>query len=326
MNRKRIVASVVLMLALVASLAVLAACSQPQQSSSSKETLEVSDQVSKMESEDPFYVLIIGNDSRKGTTEINKRNYADGTGRSDTIMMARVDPRNYQITLLTIPRDTQDTIDGTNVKINERYRQQGAEGLMDAVEGLTGVRPKYYISTTFVGFEDLVDKMGGLKIYVPYDQSMTDIVSGKKIEFSAGEQELNGAETLVLARERKKYNSLSSIGGEPYRQSNDRVIVETMIKQILSNASTAGDVTRSLLTFCETNWDTGDLVATVEYFADGADKLTFQDGTGPYEGDIDATTGEWLAYRDEDTWSAIIAKVEEGGDPKEIVPVLSLYE
>ena len=46
---------------------------------------------------EPFYVLVVGNDSRTGTVDISKQMFADGLGRSDTMMLVRVDPVTYDI-------------------------------------------------------------------------------------------------------------------------------------------------------------------------------------------------------------------------------------
>ena len=48
----------------------------------------------------PFYVLIVGNDARTGTTEASSEMYADGKGRSDTMMLVRIDPKTYQVSLV----------------------------------------------------------------------------------------------------------------------------------------------------------------------------------------------------------------------------------
>ena len=82
----------------------------------------------------PFYVLVVGNDSRVGTTQISLEDYADGTGRSDTMMLVRVDPVTYKITLVTVPRDTEADYEGSVVKINELYRQGGMEAAVEGVE------------------------------------------------------------------------------------------------------------------------------------------------------------------------------------------------
>ena len=45
---------------------------------------------------DPYYVLLLGTDGRPGETQY----------RSDTIILARVDPPAQKVTLVSIPRDT----------------------------------------------------------------------------------------------------------------------------------------------------------------------------------------------------------------------------
>ena len=325
MKKTKILASLAAVAVLALSLVVLASCSQPQQSSrSSEEKVEATETNFAAKETEPFYVLFVGDDSRTGTTEITKAEYADGTGRSDTIMLARIDPSNYQITLVTIPRDTEDSIGGNPVKINERYRQGGIDDLLSAVEGLTGVKPRYYMSTTFVNFEKAIDTLGGLHMYVPYNQSMKDIVSGTQIEYAAGEHDLNGAEALVFARERKKYNNLNPVGGEPLRQSNDRMIVQTIVTKVISNANTAPDVARALYPFVSSNWDVDSFAAFAKDFAEHASQVKFLSGTGPYDGYTNNTAG-WLATRDTDTWAKIIDVVNAGGDPNTVLQAPSLY-
>ena len=82
----------------------------------------------------PFYVLIVGNGARTGTTEASSEMYADGKGRSDTMMLVRIDPKTYQVSLVTIPRDTETTIDGGVAKINEAYHVGGIDMAIDQVE------------------------------------------------------------------------------------------------------------------------------------------------------------------------------------------------
>ena len=67
------------------ALCVLAGCQKKVEPNVHEdETLEVSDSVQTAKAEtEPFYVMIVGNDSRTGTVEITKPEYSDGTGRSD---------------------------------------------------------------------------------------------------------------------------------------------------------------------------------------------------------------------------------------------------
>ncbi len=331
MNKVKAVAVLVMACAL-AAVAVLSSCSCSQQSSSSSsksEKPEVSTEASVSSStsisKDPFYLLIVGNDSRTGTSEIGKEQYADGTARSDTIMLTRVDPTTHKITLVTIPRDTKAYLeDGSPYKINETYHQSGMDGLLKAVEDLTGVRPKYYLDTTFVGFEDIVNAIGGISMYVPFNQSMDDIVSGNLIEFPAGDQTLDGAQALVFARERKAYGRAGASNEEACRQTNDRAIMRTIMQKIMAAGDGAEALVKATYPFVKTNMSLEELTAYVKDFTANSGQVSFLDGTGPYDGDVDGEAGVWLATRDEDTWREIIAVVDRGEDPNTVLQAPSI--
>ncbi len=196
----------------VASCCVLALCmfagcqKKASEPAHQDETLEVSDSVQTAKAEtEPFYVMVVGNDSRTGTVEITKPEYSDGTGRSDVLMLVRVDPKTYKVSLISVPRDTCTEYNGQKMKLNEVYHVGGVKELEKEVAKLTGVTPKYYMDMDFVQFEKFVDQLGGVTANVPINMQLVDIVSGDKIALNAGTQELNGPEALVLARSRKQY-------------------------------------------------------------------------------------------------------------------------
>lgn len=266
--------------------------------------------------EAPFYVLLVGNDSRVGTVEISKPSYADGVGRSDTMMLVRVDPINYQLTIVSIPRDTRVDVNGAPVKINDIYGYYGGiERLSGEITTLTGIAPKYYIDTGFVGFENLVDALGGCQAYVPIEMGLADIVSGEYIELPEGNDTLTGAESLVLARVRKIFPTDQDV----LRQQQDRQIIADLILQVAANPSGTAESVQALLDNTETNWPKDKLLAMVSDFVRHADQITIYSTTGPYEGDIDEASGLWLTYRDEAKWREIMDVVDAGGDPKGIL-------
>lgn len=282
-----------------------------------EQTQPESDQLEVRESSinGPFYVLVIGNDSRTGTTEINKAEYADGAGRSDTTMLVRVDPDTYQIGIVTIPRDTKVTINGQNVKFNQVYQFYGMEETLNQVELLTGVRPQFYMDMGFVDFEDFINQIGGVTANVPINMHLVDIVSGGDISLSAGSQDLDGAEALVLARSRKQYaNDLDAC-----RQIQDRQIVQAVIQKVLADPDNAQGHIDALVNFCDTDIPVEDLTEVVNDFVAHADEVAFVSGTGPYAGGIDPSDNLFYTTRDEATWQQVIAAVEAGNDPATVV-------
>lgn len=299
----------------VFALAIAGCQSQKQEAPERDTDLQVSDAPAAETFTGPFWVLVVGNDSRIGTTQIDNPNYSDGTGRSDTIMLMRIDPKTYNVGIITVARDTATEYNGQTVKLNETYRQGGIAELSKQVQKLTGATPKYTFDMDFVQFEKFVDGLGGVTANVPINMQLKDIVAGDKISLSAGERNLNGAEALVLARSRKQYaNDLDAC-----RQIQDRQIVQRAIEQVAADPANAAAHVNTLVGNCDTDWPLDSLVALVADFAQNADKITFTSGTGPYDGNQD--TGLWLATRDEATWAQVIDTVEAGGDPTTIVPL-----
>lgn len=297
-----------------AMLAAFAACTQETQQQTAPDTDIQETQpaaTTTTTSSEAFWVLIVGNDTRLGTTGITQPAYANGNARSDVCMLMRIDPVNYQITIVSVPRDTQIDVNGTPAKINSAYETSGIQGTLAQVKSLTGVDCKYYFDMDFVEFENFVDGLGGITANVPIDMSLKDIVNGGNISLSAGTQTLNGPEALVLARSRKCF----ATDQDALRQVSDRALVEAGIKQVAADPVNAALHAQTLVQNCDTNWDLTSLSAMVADFAAHAGEISFYSGTGPYDGAIEESTGLWLAYRDEATWASIIAVCNEGGDP-----------
>lgn len=305
----------------LAIMLVLAGCSQPQQPQ--KESLSAAnDTMASAGETEPFYVLLVGNDSREGTIEIDKAEYADGKGRSDTCMLVYVDPVDYRVALITVPRDTTCFgDDGGKMKFNDKYYVDGMDGAVAAVEELTGVKVKYSFDIGFVDFEEFINEIDGITANVPIDMWLQDIVSGEQVTLSAGEQHLEGAEALVLARVRKLYGD----NLDACRQIQDRAIVQGLIERVANDPSQADACIAALYLFADTDMPKENLTNLVDSFCENADKLSIVSGTGPYAGGIDGDVNLWLAYRDEDTWHRIIDVVEDGGDPTTVVPLPSVY-
>lgn len=339
MKKSRSPLAFMLVFLLAVALTALVACGGSQETKQTKDTLSVNSEPAEAVEEsaepedpevtlriDPFWVMVVGDDRREGTVGKHGQ-YADGKGRSDTLMLVRVDPKKYKLTLVTVPRDTQAWYEDQKCKINETYHKGGIKALKKAVKELTGVEADYYLITTFVSFQNLVDDMGGLTIDVPIDEGMTDVVTGDWVEFSAGEnQTLNGKEALVYARERHAYEAYNGNLQEAFRQTNDRYILKTMIMQILSGTpDKVGTTVEALFKNFESDWDVAEIAGYAKNFCAHRDKIEILAGTGPYDGDIDPEIDLWLAYRDEDTWARVIEHVNEGGDPTDIVSIMSVW-
>lgn len=276
--------------------------------------------------EEPFYVLLIGSDSRKGTAlYTGKANeHAQVDQHSDIMTLLRVDPYKPQLTLVTIPRDT--VLEGSGTKINDALAADNdPQAVVAEVEKLTGVEIPYYMMVTFMGFERLIDDIGGVTVDVPVTVTVPDPSNAEDVRVAAGEEKsLDGSEALVVARARKEYGD----DEDALRQVNVRNLEEAIIRKgVLAcldsevNASAFSKMMDALLDNVTTNMDADLINALARRISGGSDRLVIYSCTGPHEGGIDDESGLWIVEEDKDQWAELMAVVDSGGDPTGVVSV-----
>lgn len=146
----------------------------------------------------PENILIMGTDSDP-----------DGTNqRSDTIMLARVNPEGECLSILSMPRDLIVNIPGVGQdKINSAYAVGGAPLAIETVKELTEQPVHHFVMIDYTGFEQAVDAMGGVYIDVDkrYFNDNSDALWGQEyepIDIYPGYQKLSGKDALAFVRYR----------------------------------------------------------------------------------------------------------------------------
>jgi len=93
-----------------------------------------------------------------------------GAGKSDTIMILRIDPRERAAKLLSLPRDLWVPIAGTghSRKINAAVEIGGAPLLIRTIDENFGIDIHHYVQVDFAAFRGLVEAIDGVPIYFPY--------------------------------------------------------------------------------------------------------------------------------------------------------------
>lgn len=141
--------------------------------------------------------LLLGVDARED----------DLTGRSDAMVVASFDKEESTVSLLSIPRDAYVPIIGKGIddKITHAYAFGGAEMSKDTVENLLDIEIDYYMVFNFSSFTEIIDKLDGIEIDVPFSFSEQNAKGVKNaLKFEEGTQTLNGEEALAYARMRKQ--------------------------------------------------------------------------------------------------------------------------
>ncbi|GAW93852.1 LCP family protein [Calderihabitans maritimus] len=162
----------------------------------------------------PINVLILGLDTRENQKE---------PGRTDAIMVARIDPEKPGIYLVSIPRDTRVKIKGSWDKINAAYVYGGIDLARRTVEEFLDITIDHYVIVDFRGFVRLVDLVGGIDLEVPVRMYYPP----EGIDLQPGYQTLNGEDTLAYARYR--YTKEGDIG----RAKRQQQVLELLLRKLL---------------------------------------------------------------------------------------------
>ena len=159
--------------------------------------------------------VILGSDSRSVVAQGDSGGFGDAANtpgqRSDTLMVAHVEPGSQKTLVVSFPRDLVVDIPGHGKgKINSAYDLGGggAEGAKLVIQTLEanfpGLKINHYVQVDFRSFQAVVDAIGTVGVYFPlntrdYDTSQQGDTS---FEVKAGCAKLHGDVALQYVRSR----------------------------------------------------------------------------------------------------------------------------
>jgi polyisoprenyl-teichoic acid--peptidoglycan teichoic acid transferase len=143
-------------------------------------------------------LLILGHDQDVD----NHKRVLKTRGRSDMMMLTRLDFENRAADLLSIPRDTWVRLPGSRhyAKINAAHAIGGPRYAARAVAELVGIRPQYMLALDFHGFVRAIDAMGGIDVDVDRNMDYDDNWGDLHVHLKKGPQHLNGHQALGFVR------------------------------------------------------------------------------------------------------------------------------
>src|SRR5436190_15866007 len=149
--------------------------------------------------------LIIGSDTRafvdsqKDAEHFGSKASQSGQ-RSDTIMVAHIDPGKHTGILVSFPRDLWVDIPGHGTaKINAAFAFGGPQLTIATIKQDFDIPISHYLEVDFAGFRDIVNAIGSVPIFFPTparDKNTGLIVA------TAGCQHLSGEQALAYVRSR----------------------------------------------------------------------------------------------------------------------------
>lgn len=197
---------------------------------------------------DKTTIMIMGVDERD-----------DDVGRSDTLMVATLDPKKDQAALMSIPRDTRVKIKGHGWdKINAAYAYGSAKGGPEAgeklaqrtVEDFLGVNMDHYVVVNIQAFQKIIDAIGGIDIDVEkrmYYEDPWDDDGGLIIDLQPGMQHMDGKTAVTYVRYRDEEGDIGRIKRQQkfMKACMDKVTspaiipkLPSVIKEVMSSVKT----------------------------------------------------------------------------------------
>ncbi|WP_234447828.1 LCP family glycopolymer transferase [Viridibacillus soli] len=237
-----------------------------------------------MQKQDPFSVLMLGVDET-----------ANNSGRTDTMILLTVNPKEESVKMLSIPRDTKTEIvgNGTVEKINHAYARGGVEMSIATVEHFLDMPIDYYVKINMEGFKDVIDALNGVTVVNDMD------LTYKNDHFPKGEIELNGKKALVFSRIRYE-----DPRGDFGRQIRQKQIIQAILDKgtNLSSLLKIDDVLGKLGENIKTNFTLKEMLSIQKQYKSlnkNIEQIQFKDGNGGKE------AGVWYYYPDETELSEI---------------------
>ena len=252
--------------------------------------------------EDPFYILLLGVDGRD----------EDEADRSDTIILARVDPDEQLVTLISIPRDTKIEYEGETMKINAVHAYAGAAGMVEAVNELCGVEISHYAEIDFEGMVELVDAVGGIWITVPEGDEVDDPDAGDVV-IEAGYQHMDGETVLTFCRARHQYSD-----GDYTRMRHQRMVIAALADQVLNNLSVTDIVplVNSISDMVITDLSASDIISLINAMRGMDTDAIWSCNIPSWAGEDTYIDGISYVFVYEDELEEMMERVDAGEDPE----------
>lgn len=256
---------------------------------------------------DPFYILLLGTDGSAERSQSSE--YASDSYRSDSMILARIDPKNKKVSMVSIPRDTEvDLGEHGKQKINAAHAFGGPALAVQTVSELAGVPISHYAELDFDGFREVVDALGGIDVNVP--MAIDDYLAGGSID--SGQQTLNGDQALIMCRSRHNYDDYGN--GDAYRAANQRLVLSAIAQKLLSvDPFSIANVVSTLTQYAITDLNVSEIVAIAQSMRGLDSQTDIYTATAPTTSEY--KNGGWYEILDEKGFKTMIARMNEGLPP-----------
>ena len=175
---------------------------------------------------------------------VDNRNSSKFTGRSDVLMVLRIDKDTGEVKIASFMRDTLVEIEGHEKnRINTAYHFGSIELAYDTMQKNFGIIPDYYMVVNFFGMEDIINSLDGVDVNINSNEishlnacikEINKINSSGKASYikSSGMQHLNGRQAVAYMRIRKV--GLEGLSGDAARVSRQQIVLTALFNKAKS--------------------------------------------------------------------------------------------
>ena len=198
--------------------------------------------------------------------------YIPLNSRSDTNILAVVNPSTHQILLVSTPRDYYLPLPSYGQK--DKLTHFGLYGIEESIKGLEqlyNVDVNYYARVHFAGLVGVIDALGGIDVnsdvaFNTVGMEVPDEDGSGNFHFAAysfqkGVNHLDGRQALAFARERDAFDD-----GDMQRGRNQMAVLQAIIDKATSPAILSGyqDVLKAVSDSVLTNMPQQDILKLVK--------------------------------------------------------------
>src|SRR5204862_3846453 len=98
--------------------------------------------LARLDDSTPFFVLVLGSDSRTGKTPVER-------GHSDVMQLFGINPTKHRVSILGFHRDTWVHVPGHDAtRLNTAMTYGGPQLTVKTIERITGIPIGYYVLTS----------------------------------------------------------------------------------------------------------------------------------------------------------------------------------
>lgn len=249
---------------------------------------------------------LVGKDEKKEEPNFTCLFMGRNAHLTDFIMLGQYNPNTRNVSLMSIPRDTNVGNASVDGKINSIYRYKYPEKVVAEVQKITGVEIQHYLIFDAKILRKIVDELGGVTVNVPINMNYDDPEQNLYIHLKKGVQKLTGKQAEQFVRFRKNNDDTGYPNGDIGRIAAQQSFIKAMAAEVLK-VENIGKVS-NLVNIVLDGTDTDITLDVVSKYLD--DVVTFKTdrirvetlpGAGKYAKGPDGYTRSFYFHNSEET-------------------------